>query len=73
MSFILYFVYIAQPSTYIVKRLTIRYVVDEHDAHGASVEACCYGLEALLTRGVPFFVKGKNTNQIKLSRGYRGR
>lgn len=48
---------VPDPVLNVFKALFIRYVVNEHDPHGAAVIGRCYGAESLLARGVPVLVK----------------
>lgn len=41
------------PALYVLKRLPVCDVVDDHDAIGISVVAVCYGSKTILTGSVP--------------------
>lgn len=47
-------VYISQPLDYVLEALLVRYVIDEHYAHGAAVVGRGYRMESLLAGGVPY-------------------
>ena len=47
---------ISQPFADAVERLAVSHVVDEHDAHCATVVGRCDGIKALLASSIPTFI-----------------